>query len=113
MGESLELSDVIVANDRLIDARGGAEITVHDPTLLASLADPPLLRAAGSVLERAAALVLLVLASPVLLLTALWLKLRRRGGRCCTRRRAVRCPRRTTRPPGAPSLSGVFARTRG
>ena len=101
VGQLLDLSDVIVAGDRLIDGRAGTAVTVRDPAILADLAAPGL-KAAFSALERGSALLLLALAAPVLLVLALWLKARRPGP-VLHRRPAVRIP-----APADPSAWRTF-----
>jgi mannose-1-phosphate guanylyltransferase len=90
VGQSLDLSDVIVARDMLIDGWAGTALTVRHSAVLADLA-APWHKAAVFALERASALALLGLASPVLLAVALWLRMRRRGP-VLHRRLAVRLP---------------------
>lgn len=102
VGQLLDLSDVIVARDRLIDGRAGTAVTVRDPAVLADLA-APCFRAAASLLERLSALMLLSLASPVLLGIVLWLKARRPGP-VLHLRPAVRIP-----APADPAAWRTFA----
>lgn len=93
VGEAVELSDVIVDEERVIKRRSGTVVSVQDNTLLGSLSHNDFSRGIAGVSSRVAAAAALALAWPVLAATAFLLKLFRRGP-VLQKRERVRLPAR-------------------
>ncbi|MCB9799669.1 MAG: sugar transferase [Candidatus Omnitrophica bacterium] len=79
VGESLELSDVIIDKNRLINTRLEASTIVRDDFIISSMSAKGLLRTPVSLFARFCALIALIILLPVILLTALILKIFRKG----------------------------------
>ena len=79
VGESLELTDLVVDKNRVINTRLGVDYPVSEDFIVGSMAMRPIHDRLAGIFSRMVAICILLASSPLLLLTALYLKISRAG----------------------------------